>query len=99
MHFAGADETYDSTWFAYKTMEFLVDRDKPRETLSTVSTNLHIFTYTSASFPPSFHFHVVRSLLALLEEREWGVSVVMFTWVMTYFLRGDFVLGSHGLRI
>jgi hypothetical protein len=30
MHFAGADETYDSTWFAYKSMEFLVDRDKPK---------------------------------------------------------------------
>jgi len=29
MQFAGTDETYDSTWFAYKSMAFLVDRDKP----------------------------------------------------------------------
>jgi ABC-type polysaccharide transport system permease subunit len=42
MHFTGSDETYDSTWFAYENMEFLVDRDKPRETLSTVSMNSHI---------------------------------------------------------
>ena len=30
------------TWFVYKSMAFLVDRDEPRETLSTVSMN---FTY------------------------------------------------------
>jgi hypothetical protein len=36
MHFAGADETYDSAWFAYKGMAFIVDRNKPRETVSTV---------------------------------------------------------------
>jgi hypothetical protein len=42
MHFAAADETYDSTWFTYKSMTFVVDIDKPLETQSTVSTS---FTY------------------------------------------------------
>jgi len=40
MQFAGTDETYGSTLFAYKSMVFLVDRDKPCETLSTVRMNL-----------------------------------------------------------
>jgi len=35
MQFAVTDETYDSTWFAYKSMVFVVDRDKPRKMLST----------------------------------------------------------------
>jgi hypothetical protein len=39
MHFAGADETYDSTWFAYKGMAIIVDTDKPHKTASTVSMN------------------------------------------------------------
>ena len=42
MHFTGTDDTYESTWFAYKSMAFLVNRDQPRETLSTVSMNLRI---------------------------------------------------------
>jgi hypothetical protein len=42
MHFTGTDDTYESTWFAYKSRAFLVDRDQPRETLSTVSMNLRI---------------------------------------------------------
>jgi hypothetical protein len=39
MQFAGTNETYHSTWFAYKITAFLVDRDKPRGTLSTASMN------------------------------------------------------------
>jgi hypothetical protein len=39
MQFAGTDETYYNTWFMCKSMAFLVDRDKPRETLSTVIIN------------------------------------------------------------
>ncbi|KAJ8909275.1 hypothetical protein NQ315_008881 [Exocentrus adspersus] len=31
----GSDEIYESNWFAYKNMEFLLDKNCPRETLST----------------------------------------------------------------
>ncbi|KAK4882234.1 hypothetical protein RN001_005553 [Aquatica leii] len=32
----GSDEIYESNWFAYKSMEFLFDKNCPRKTLSTI---------------------------------------------------------------
>lgn len=36
-YFKGRDEIYESSWFAYNSLAFIMDRDKPRTTLSTVS--------------------------------------------------------------
>jgi hypothetical protein len=36
LYFAGRDNIYEGTWFAYSSMAFLLDRDKPSENLSTV---------------------------------------------------------------
>ncbi|KAF5286610.1 hypothetical protein FQR65_LT12519 [Abscondita terminalis] len=33
---AGSDEIYGSNWFAYKSLEFLFDKNCPRKTLSTI---------------------------------------------------------------
>jgi hypothetical protein len=61
MQFAGTDENYDSTWFAYKGMAFIVDRDKPRETLSTVSMN---FIYNFLANITPFILAVLCSLIS-----------------------------------
>ncbi|KAK4887321.1 hypothetical protein RN001_003592 [Aquatica leii] len=36
-----SDEVYESNWFAYKSMEFLFDKNCPRKTLSTAQNNSH----------------------------------------------------------
>ena len=35
----GAGEVFKSSWFAYKSMEFIADKNTPRQSLSTVSNN------------------------------------------------------------
>lgn len=42
--FLGTDEVYKSSWFAFESMKFLWDKNKPRSTLSTVS-NFYILQY------------------------------------------------------
>jgi len=34
--FLGADEVYKSSWFAFESLRFIWDKNKPRPTLSTV---------------------------------------------------------------
>lgn len=40
---AGADEIYRSKWFAFKEMQFLNDKFKPRTTKDTINVSTHIF--------------------------------------------------------
>lgn len=35
----GRDEVYESSWFAFKSLAFIMDKDNPRPTLNTVSKN------------------------------------------------------------
>jgi hypothetical protein len=42
---SGANEVYRSAWFAYESMSFLLNRDKPAKTLSTVSSCVIHFIY------------------------------------------------------
>jgi hypothetical protein len=43
LFFTASDEVYKSSWFAYESLRFIMDKTKPRQTLKTVSN--HNFHY------------------------------------------------------
>lgn len=75
MQFAGIDETYDSTWFVYKSMAFLVDRDKPCEMLSTVSTNfIYNFLANITPFILVLLCSLISEFLGMCRQPPWHRS-------------------------
>ena len=43
LFFTARDEVYKSSWFAYESLGFIMDKTKPRQTLNTVSKTHHKF--------------------------------------------------------